>query len=147
MPTPSQDEPPRAGTLAAKDYQNPFAALDASEDLQVLFKTYPRLSAQLHKIDSATQPPPDHNGFHNSYTDGKKGPRWTSDIGMQRGVDALYKARAADGKDGEGVRQYYKLILKILSGDSDVDAREMIQDEYAEENAKIISELLRHETG
>jgi hypothetical protein len=144
MPTVSDEGAPRAGTVAAANYQGPFAALDASEDLQVLFRTYPRLSAQLHMIDAATQPPTNQNGYHQ---EGKRKQKWTSDIGTQRGVDALHQAKEAEGKDGEGVREYYKLVLQILSGDSDVDAREIIQNEYAEQNAQMISELLNNELG
>jgi hypothetical protein len=147
MPTISNNDVPRPGTVAAANHQGPFSALDSSEDLQVLFRTYPRLSAQLHMIDNATQPPTQNGGYQNNQGNGKKEPRWNSDIGLQKGVNALYRAKAADGKDGEGVREYYKLVLRILSGSTEVDAREMIQNEYAEENAQIISELLHSEMG
>jgi len=57
----------------------------------------------------------------------------------------LCKAREAYGKDGEAVREYSRLVLKILAGDGDVDAAEQIQKELAEENARIISQLLNGE--
>jgi hypothetical protein len=147
MPINFSNGTPRAGTVAASKYQGPFSALDSSEDLQVLFRTYPRLSAQLNMIDNATQPPAQNGGYQKNQGHGNKEPRWNSDIGLRKGVDALYRAKAADGKDGEGVRAYYKLVLKILSGSTEVDAREMIENEYAEENAQIISELLHSEMG
>jgi hypothetical protein len=99
-------------------------------------------------IDNATQPPINQNGgYPNNQGRGKKEPRWNSDIGMQKGVEALSRAKAADGKDGEGVREYYKLVLRILSGNKEMDAEEMIHSEIAEENARIISALLHNEMG
>jgi len=143
MPT-SNNGAPRAGTVAAASFKGPFAALDASEDLQILFRTYPRLSAQLHMIDSATHRPVNQNGGYQNNGKGRKEPAWTTDIGMQKGVDAMYRAKSAE--DGEGVREYCKLILQILSGD-DMAAEEMIQKEIAEENVRMIKGLLDQEQG
>ena len=144
MPISNTNGAPRAGTVAAASFKGPFTALDASEDLQILFRTYPRLSAQLRMIDSAThQPVNQYGGYQNGR--GRKEPTWNTDIGMQKGVDAMYRAKSAE--DGEGVREYCKLILHILSGDSDVNTEEMIQKEIVDENVRMIRGLLSQEQG
>lgn len=71
---------------------------------------------------------------------------WDRNRGNQSGIQALKNARRVYGKDGEGVREYGKLILQLLSGDETIDATEMIRREVGEEDARIISELLKAET-
>lgn len=60
-------------------------------------------------------------------------------------MQALIRAREAYGKDGEGVREFSKLVLQILSKDENVDATELVLKELAEANARIISQLLNGE--
>jgi len=152
---------PPAGTAAAAGLPSPFAALHDSEQLRTLFKIYPRLREQLNEIHNATFPPNSdvdmednaHQNHHSqpySQRDGRgrgqggKEP-WSQDRGTQNGIRALCRARDLVGGDGEGVREYSKLVLQIVSGDDKVDATQLIQRELAEENARIISQLLNGE--
>lgn len=79
----------------------------------------------------------------------KKGGKesWNSDRGMQKGVEALRKARSDGDGDGEGVREFSKLILHILSGDETLDAQEVIHKQIDEENARLIESILNQEMG
>lgn len=158
--------PPKQGSDSATSNRprGPFAALEESTELQELFRMYPNLPSQLEAIYSATLPPTANNhtgesgnagGTNNQINFGnwpgskKKGQGgnrpWNQDIGLQSGVKALCKAREAYGKDGEAVREYSRLVLKILSRDDGLDAVEQIQKELAEENARLISQLLNGE--
>jgi hypothetical protein len=116
----------------------------------MLFKLYPRLPSQLEEINTATLPPTTEEQIdaqlQNHGRGGKgptrrsgKGQEWNQDQGLENGVKALCRAREAYGKDGEGVREFSKLILQVVSGDESDD---IIQREMAEENARIISQLL-----
>ena len=113
----------------------------------MLFKLYPSLPTLLDKINTATLPPlndPKSN-TGNGYNKGTRHPKeepWNADRGMQNGLRALLAARELDGKDGEGVREYSKLVLQILSGDDEMDAATLIQKQLAEENARIVETLL-----
>jgi hypothetical protein len=75
-------------------------------------------------------------GKHNS----KKG--WNQDRGLEKGRAALGHARAAWGKDGEGVREFGELVLRIVEG---VDAEELVRRELERENARIVKALLEGE--
>jgi len=66
---------------------------------------------------------------------------WNSDRGTQEGIDALSRAKLEYGRGGEGVREYANLVLKLVAADG-VDVAQLVQDEVAEENAKIIAQLL-----
>ncbi|TVY49630.1 hypothetical protein LOCC1_G000349 [Lachnellula occidentalis] len=155
-PTPKADKPPpppqpnkgvpRAGTVAAAGYKGPFAALDSSKELQELFRKHPSLRSQLEDINSATLPPVEGCGFGQggSRRGGKVEP-WNSDRGLQKGVQALSKARDTSGEDGRCIREYSRLVLDILSGEEGAQAAEVIQKEMAEENTRIIEQLLNNE--
>jgi zinc finger HIT domain-containing protein 3 len=120
--------------------------LDSSKELQELFIKYPRLQSQLEEINTATLPPIEGYGFGQGASKrGGKVEVWNSDRGLQKGVEALSKARNASGEDGSGVREFSRLVLKILSGEEGARAAEVIQREIAEENAKIIEQLLNNE--
>jgi len=45
----------------------------------------------------------------------------------------------------EGVREYSKLVLQILSGEAGISAAELVEKELREENSKIIEALLQGE--
>lgn len=64
---------------------------------------------------------------------------WNQDQGLENGREALRKGREAWGKDGEGVREYGELILRIVEG---VDAEELVRRELERENARIVKALL-----
>jgi hypothetical protein len=136
---------PRLGTASAAGFRGPFAALDNSEELQLLFKKYPRLSSQLNEIHTVTLPPMQAQdiqypiGRRKSFNKGKD-QAWNQDRGLQNGIGALRRAREVSGKDGEGVREFSKLILHIISGD---DKDDTIRKELAEENARIIAALMK----
>lgn len=135
---------PRPGTVAAAGYKGPFAALDTSKELQELFTRYPRLQSQLEAINTATLPPVDGQNFGHGRKGGKGEP-WNSDRGLQKGVVALSKARNTSGEDGKSIREFSRLVLQILSGEEGAQAAEVIQKEIAEENTRIIEQLLNHE--
>jgi hypothetical protein len=120
--------------------------LDDSKELRELFKLYPHLPSQLEAIDAATLRPDDEQSFdQRSSMKGGKVKLWNSDRGLQRGVEALSQARNTSGKEGEAVREFSKLIIQILSGENGNEAAEIIQKEIAEENARIIEQLLNNE--
>lgn len=137
----------RAGTVAAAGYKGPFERLTESEELQTLFRKYPNLRAQLNGIHEATLRPISEEDLSPEYTNNraKKREQWTQDRGVQDGVKALSDARRVFGKDGEGVREFSRLVLQIASGDTYIDFAAQIQSELAEENARIISQLLNNE--
>ncbi|KFY89480.1 hypothetical protein V500_05678 [Pseudogymnoascus sp. VKM F-4518 (FW-2643)] len=153
---------PLPGTVAGSTHGNIFSVLESSQKLQTLFIMYPRLRSQLRDIYSATLPPTDDPNTLGSNNDhsypqfqrGRGGGRggigrgnssrpgpWNSDRGTQNGIDALGKAKLEFGKAGEGVREYANLVLKLVAADG-VDVARLVQDEVAEENAKIIAQLL-----
>jgi hypothetical protein len=152
---------PIAGTVSAARSKNPFAALEDSKELQALFMMYPRLRSQLRDIYDATQPPADESsdlpGQYGNHPQGHrgggqsrrgrsgrgrgKGP-WNTDRGTQDGIDALRDAKEQYGKGGEGVREFADLVLKLVSMGG-MDIARLVQDEVAEENAKIIAQLLQ----
>ncbi|OBT50736.1 hypothetical protein VE04_09106 [Pseudogymnoascus sp. 24MN13] len=149
------------GTVAGSTQGNIFSVLESSQKLQSLFIMYPRLRSQLREIYSASRPPADDPNTFGSNNDhsfpqfqrGRGGGRggmgrgnsrsgpWNSDRGTQDGIDALGKAKLEFGKAGEGVREYANLVLKLVAADG-VDVARLVQDEVAEENAKIIAQLL-----
>jgi hypothetical protein len=138
---------PQPGTVAVAGFKGPFTALDDSKELQLLFKLYPSLPALLNQIDSATLPPLNDSNSNagNGYKRGarrQKQEPWNHDRGMENGLRALLAARELDGKDGEGIREYSRIILQILSGDDEMDAATLIQKQLAEENARIVETLL-----
>lgn len=141
---------PRPGTQAAAGYRGPFAALDDSKELQILFKKYPLLVSQLCKIHTATLPPTgeEESGFlQGMQKKGGKQEPWSSDRGEKKGLDALRKARRDGDGDGEGVREFSKLILHILSRDDTLDAQEVIRKQKEEEERRYIESLLSQEMG
>ena len=161
----------RPGIVRGSIGQNPFSVLQNTAELKSLFLTYPRLKSQLREIYSATLPVSDDQAsarqfsgpyqqqFHKSYLDQydnrgrgrgrirgghngtvNKGP-WTPDQGVQNGIDAFCRAREDDGKDGEGVREYADLVMKLVTYDGS-DVEKMVHDEVAEDNARLIAQLL-----
>jgi hypothetical protein len=117
--------------------------LDDSKDLQLLFKTYPKLPALLDQINTATLRPLEELDDlpQNVYSKGKKEQSWTYDRGLEKGREALNRLRDKD----EGVREYSTLVLQILSGDAGISAAQLVEKELKEENTKIIEALLQGE--
>ncbi|XMA13330.1 hypothetical protein WAI453_006121 [Rhynchosporium graminicola] len=138
----------RPGTVAganaaSANSNNPFAALDDSEELQQLFKKYPRLKMLLEEIDKVTLPPV--NGQQPQNGGRGKEQQWNSDRGLQKGVQSLNTLRNTGSKDGKAIREFSKLILRLLSPEQGLTAREVIEKELAEENQKIVEQLLNGE--
>lgn len=147
------------GISSAAGSRNPFTVLEDAKELQTLFMVYPRLRSQLRDIYTATLPSMDGSiGTTGQYEDqsyshrgrgrgkgrtgrGRDKASWNTDRGTQDGIDALCSAKEQYGKGGEGVREYAELILKLVSMEG-VDVARLVQEEVAEENAKIIAQLL-----
>lgn len=152
--------------MAAKGLQNPFSVLKTSQDLQTLFMMFPRLRSQLRDIHAQTQAPTDDSLAHDNHMDDHqsfrgrgsgrgrggrgrgRGP-WTPERGTQDGLAALRRAQQEYGKGGEGVREFEQLVLKLVTTHGQlhdgIDAAAIVQREVAEENARIISQLLNGE--
>ncbi|RKF76720.1 putative zinc finger family protein [Golovinomyces cichoracearum] len=147
-----KSSPPKSTDLSASrqpslKIREPFTSLDESEDLQTLFKIYPNLSKILGKIHEATLPPSvDCNACPNLPQGrsgrAKKEPPWTSDIGLQKGVNALHAAQLTGDVDGEAVRAYSQLVLSIVHGNPEESAVDRIRQEMVEHDTKIIERLL-----
>jgi hypothetical protein len=128
---------------------------------------YPRLRSQLRAVHEATQPPNEdtdsledrENNFQHGFRgrgNGRgrggrgrgRGP-WTQERGTENGLNALRRAKQEYGKGGEGVRDFADLVLKLVVAHNQSlgapDATELVQQEVAEENARIISQLLNGE--
>lgn len=152
---------PRPGTLAAAGFQSPFAVLDESKELQELFKQFPNLPSQLEHINTATERPvegsypnpnpypypnPNRNNNQSSNHFGRKRKEpWTQERGQQEGVKALEAARRAYGKDGEGVREFGRLVLQLLAGEEAVEDEARLEQQLRDENMRIIQQLLDSE--
>jgi hypothetical protein len=67
---------------------------------------------------------------------------WNQDRGLEKGRKALDKAREAWGTDGEGVREYGELILRLVEG---VNAEDLVRRELESENARIVKALMEGE--
>lgn len=154
---------PLPGTVGAAASGSIFSVLENSQKLQALFVMYPHLRSQLREIYRTTLPPTNdylacglgHDASYQQVQRGRGGGRgvisragstkqqgpWNSDRGTQEGIDALSRAKLEFGKGGEGVREYANLVLKLVAADG-VDVAQLVQDEVAEENAKIIAQLL-----
>lgn len=116
------------------DPSNPFGVLETSEKLQILFKKYPRLPDQLIQIHDATRPPSSSTTpFNPSQSRRLEKAMWDRTTGLQKGKEALQRAREAEGEEGEGVREYQELVLHLLSkggdGPGPADRRFAQQDE------------------
>lgn len=132
---------------AALDPSNPFSALDVSSDkFEQLFRKYPDLPSQLLEIHTATQPPadgPDRKGIPASLLKGlPKKDAWNHDVGIKNGKDALRKARRADGKRGDGIREYCELIAHLMNNG---DASTVLQRQATEQDALLVERLMAQE--
>ncbi|KAK1728099.1 uncharacterized protein BDZ83DRAFT_717245 [Colletotrichum acutatum] len=149
---------PSSAAAAASDPRNPFSVLDDSDQLQYLFRRYPTLQARLLEIFAATEPPPELQSTGSSLNDmmkaralaaaNPKKEQWTHDVGIRKGKEALRRARAADGEDGEGVREYVELINHLMSqASAAAEAEEVIRKQAAEKDAELIRRLMTEDRG
>ena len=111
-------------------------SLDSSPDLQLLYKRFPRLFAQLQMIYEATTEPSDdqHNDQSSSRShidrgrgrsrgrgrgrDRGAGAPWSHQRGFKAGLHQLRKLRRLDGDDGEGLREFSKLAMNVVQANS-----------------------------
>ncbi|KAH7407555.1 hypothetical protein BKA64DRAFT_640480 [Cadophora sp. MPI-SDFR-AT-0126] len=133
-----------AAKAANSPTANPFAALDDSKELQELFKKFPRLTMLLNRINKATLPPVQNMQLNLSGGRRKEQP-WNSDRGLEKGAKALDDLRNTGSKDGRAIREFSNLILRLLSQENGVSAREVVEKELAEENQKVVEQLLNGE--
>ena len=114
----------------------PAISLDRSPDLQLLYKRFPRLFSQLQMVYEATTEPSDDqhddHSFSRSHTDRGRGRSrgrgrgrdrgavapWSQLKGFKAGLHQLRKLRCLDGDDGEGLREFSKLAMKIIQESS-----------------------------
>jgi hypothetical protein len=133
------------------DPNNPFHILEHSDKLKLLFAKYPGLPDQLRRIHDATLPPKPAPGTKPGIPDSlmqgiKKKETWNHDMGIKNGKAALRKAKTADGEEGEGVREYYELVLHTMNESSDREkASQFVQQQLAQEDTKLIERLLAQE--
>ena len=83
---------------------------------------------------------------------------WTHDKGLEKGVRELGVARAECGGEGEGVREFSSLVLRLVEGREEGDGRgsgngERRGDEWGgvwreevEESVRAVERLLRGES-
>ncbi|PBP20467.1 zinc finger (HIT type) family protein [Diplocarpon rosae] len=144
----TRNESPRPGTVdgAAKvSLREPFAALDDSEELQSLFRQYPRLRTLLNRIEKATQKPMDANTIQTQNSSKRKEQPWNPERGLQKGIQVLTDLRNTGSKDGKAIREFSTVILRILSQQEGVSARDAVEKEVAAENQKFVEKLLNGE--
>jgi len=70
---------------------------------------------------------------------------WNSDRGLEKGVKVLDNLRNTGSKDGKAIREFSKLVLQLLSQESGLSAREVVEKELATENQKVVEQLLNGE--
>lgn len=125
--------------------------LDTSDDLRRLFRKYPNLAEQLLTIFAATQPPEEATDkrIPASLMQGvAKKETWNHDIGINNGKEALRKARDLKGEAGEAVREYSELVLHLMNtGDDKGQASTVLQRQVAQEDSKLIEQLMAQERG
>lgn len=109
-------------------------SLEWSPDLQLLYKRFPRLFSQLQIVyEATTEPTDDPHDDHwssRSHTDRGRGRSrgrgrgrdrgavapWSQQKGFKSGLHQLRKLRRLDGDDGEGLREFSKLAMRITQG-------------------------------
>ncbi|KAI3399167.1 hypothetical protein diail_7536 [Diaporthe ilicicola] len=135
---------------------HPFNILDDSPELAQLFKRYPSLPAKLTNIHVATLPPqeeqPGRGGLPwnlqqaPGYQQHKK-PKWTHDLGLRRGKEALRKARTDPGEDGDAVREYCELVLHLLSKQEATGGiTDLVREQVIKQDVQLIERLIEAES-
>ncbi|KAK2607483.1 hypothetical protein N8I77_006151 [Diaporthe amygdali] len=134
---------------------HPFNILDDSPELAQLFKRYPSLPAKLTNIHVATLPPqeeqPGRGGLPWNLQQApgyqSKKPKWTHDLGLRRGKEALRKARTDPGEDGDAVREYCELVLHLLSRQEAVGGvTDLVREQVMKQDVQLIEKLIEAES-
>lgn len=141
---------PENASVRPTDPRNPFRALESSDKLKLLFARYPSLPDQLLQIHAATLPPAENSekrGIPSSLQQsGSKKHNWNHDVGIKNGKAALRRARKAGGQEGDAIREYSELVLHILNeGGAQDDVTEVLRQQMAEEDTKLIERLMAEE--
>ncbi|KAM0440784.1 hypothetical protein ACHAPT_000085 [Fusarium lateritium] len=150
-PKPEQPQPQQqpSDTQQPFDPSNPFRALESSDKLRQLFRKYPHLPDQLLQIHAATLPPPEtKSAIPASLLKGlpPKKETWNHNVGIQNGKEALRKARRADGEEGDAIREYSELILHLMNtGGTEADVGNILREQLAQEDTKLIERLMAQE--
>ncbi|KAJ9664897.1 hypothetical protein H2201_004949 [Coniosporium apollinis] len=106
----------------------PLTALSTDSTFQRLLTQHPTLRAQLRTIYTATlEPPPRDNsapmrygrggqrGFRGRYRNRPVRP-WTQETGDRYALRLLRDAMAAEGKEGDGVREFVGFVGRVCGG-------------------------------
>ncbi|PBP21336.1 zinc finger (HIT type) family protein [Diplocarpon rosae] len=142
----SSSRPGAVDGAANASSREPFAALDDSKELQDLFRQYPRLRTLLNRIEKATQRPMDTNTIQTQNGRKRKEQPWNPERGLQKGIQVLTDLRNTGSKDGKAIREFSTVILRILSQQEGVSARDAVEKEVAAENQKFVEKLLNGES-
>jgi len=144
----------RAGTMAAAERLDVLAPLLTSPDVKRLFTFYPSLQGQLLEIYKASQAPNEDSpsqSRNGRYNQGRDRSFWTKEQGTRDGVEALVNAKKVYGKDGEGVREFAELVIKLVSPENAINGNlerpTVIERQTMDENARMITQLLNGELG
>ncbi|POS77823.1 hypothetical protein DHEL01_v203798 [Diaporthe helianthi] len=134
---------------------HPFNILDDSPELAQLFRRYPSLPTKLSNIHVATLPPeeeqPGPGGLPWSLQQAPgyqhKKPRWTHDLGLRRGKEALRQARTDPGEDGDAVREYCELVLHLLSKqEATGGVTDLVREQVMKQDVQLIEKLMEAES-
>ena len=113
---------------------NTSANLESSPTLQSLYLMYPTLRAQLHEVYVSTLEPPagyqdgEHrgNGRFNLQSGRRrgrgisrggsrgKGAPWNHQRGQNYALSRMRKIKVSEGKDGDGMREFSRLVLGLV---------------------------------
>lgn len=126
----------------ASDEQRPTKLSDIvdSAEYKTLLQRYPDLEKYLWNIATATDPPK-HNQIGNMNR--KANQPWTREAGMSNGVQLVQSIKSSPGDVRDAIREFSDLV-SIFKTRIQVQ-EDQIRKQRAEEDAQIISSLLREE--
>ncbi|KAL7624331.1 hypothetical protein AAE478_005893 [Parahypoxylon ruwenzoriense] len=148
------DAGPHAGP--SNPAQPPTVGLSGIADMpeyKALTQKYPRLESLLWNIAAATDPPANdsgNNAKHGSVPGSQKGRRqtnkpWTQDVGYENAVGVLRRTREAPGEDRNALKEFSELFRIYKARKASADAADNSQQQHAQDDAKVIGDLMRNE--
>ncbi|KAI1117546.1 hypothetical protein F5Y14DRAFT_403028 [Nemania sp. NC0429] len=126
----------------ASDEQRPTRLSDIvdSAEYKTLLQRYPDLEKYLWSIATATDPP---KASHVGNTSRKANQPWTHEAGMSNGVQLIQSIKSSPGDVRDAIREFSDLVSIFKTR---IQVRDdQIRKQRAEEDAQIISSLLREE--
>ncbi|RWA06880.1 hypothetical protein EKO27_g8221 [Xylaria grammica] len=124
------------------DQQHPAKLSDIADapEYKALLQRYPDMEQYLWNIATATDPPkPGHGGNMAR----KANQPWTQEVGMTNAVQLVQSIKASPGDVRDAIREFSDLVSIFKTR---MQAQhEQLQKQRAEEDAQIISNLLRNE--